>query len=43
MFSQMKVDVKVAQEILRHANPRIISESYKQALADQKRKLRRWR
>jgi integrase len=37
MLRQMKVDVKVAQEILRHANPRITLEFYQQAVTDEKR------
>ena len=37
MLRQMKVDVKVAQELLRHANPRITLEFYQQAVTDEKR------
>lgn len=37
MLRQMKVDVKVAQEILRHANPRVTLEFYQQAVTDEKR------
>jgi len=37
MLRQMKVDVKVTQELLRHANPRITLEFYQQAVTDEKR------
>lgn len=37
MFRLMKIDVKIAQEMLRHANPRITMELYQQALSDEKR------
>jgi hypothetical protein len=33
----MKVDVKTAQEMLRHANPRITMELYQQAVSEEKR------
>ena len=37
MLRVMKVDVKVAQEMLRHANPRITLDVYQQAMTDEKR------
>ncbi len=37
MLRQMKVDVKIAQELLRHANPRVTLEFYQQAVTDEKR------
>jgi integrase len=37
MLRQQKVDVKVAQEMLRHANPRITLELYQQAVTEEKR------
>ena len=37
MLRQMKVDVKVAQELLRHANPRVTLEFYQQAVTEEKR------
>jgi len=37
MLRQMKVDIKVAQELLRHANPRVTLEFYQQAVTDEKR------
>jgi len=37
MLRQKKVDVKVAQELLRHANPRVTLEFYQQAVTDEKR------
>ena len=37
MLRQMKVDVKTAQEILRHANSRITLDFYQQAVSDEKR------
>jgi integrase len=37
MLRRMKVDVKVAQELLRHTNPRITQEFYQQAVTDEKR------
>src|SRR6202007_2141363 len=37
MLRQQKVDVKVAQELLRHANPRITLELYQQAVTEEKR------
>jgi integrase len=37
MLRQKKVDVKVAQETLRHANPRILIDFYQQAVTDEKR------
>ena len=36
MLRQMKVDVKVTQELLHHANPRITLEFYQQAVTDEK-------
>ena len=37
MLRRMKVDVKIAQEMLRHANPRITMELYQQAVSEEKR------
>ena len=37
MLRQVKADVKTAQEILRHANPRITLEFYQQAVTEEKR------
>jgi integrase len=37
MLRRKKVDVKVTQELLRHANPRITLEFYQQAVTDEKR------
>jgi integrase len=37
MLRQSKVDVKVAQEILRHANPAVTMGLYQQAVTDEKR------
>jgi hypothetical protein len=37
MLRQMKVDVKVAQELLRHANSRITQDFYQQAVTEEKR------
>ena len=37
MLRQKQVDVKIAQELLRHANPRVTMEFYQQAMTDEKR------
>ena len=37
MLRQVKVDVKVAQEVLRHANPSVTMGLYQQAVTDEKR------
>jgi integrase len=37
MLRQKKVDIKTAQELLRHANSRITLDIYQQALSDEKR------
>jgi integrase len=37
MLRQMKVDDKVAQELLRHANSRITQDFYQQAVTEEKR------
>jgi len=37
MLRQMKVDVKVAQEVLRHSNPSVTMGLYQQAVTDEKR------
>ena len=37
MLRQQGVDVKTAQELLRHANPRITMEIYQQAVSEEKR------
>ena len=37
MLRQLGVDVKTAQEMLRHANPRITMEFYQQAVTEEKR------
>ncbi len=37
MLRQMKVDIKVAQEMLRHSNPRTTLELYQQAITEEKR------
>ena len=37
MLRRLEVDLKVAQEMLRHANPRILVEFYQQAVTDEKR------
>jgi integrase len=37
MLRQQKVDLKTAQELLRHANPRITPEIYQQAVSEEKR------
>jgi len=37
MLRRMKVDVKVAQEMMRHANPRTMLEFYQQAVTEEKR------
>lgn len=37
MLRQMKVDVKTAQEMMRHANSRIMIDFYQQAVSEEKR------
>ena len=37
MLRQNGVDIKTAQELLRHANPRITMEIYQQAVSEEKR------
>jgi integrase len=37
MLRQQGVDIKTAQELLRHANPRITMEIYQQAVSEEKR------
>jgi hypothetical protein len=37
MLRQVKVDVKLTQEILRHSNPSVTLRLYQQAVTDEKR------
>ena len=37
MLRQQGVDLKIAQELLRHANPRITLELYQQAVGEERR------